>query len=169
MTKFRLIDLITNHGCMKTVTLYILVLAVFGLGIWLTFEQGQKLGSPLVSNQQPAKLVSQTDSLNAGPSAGLFMNLRTNLQDPLPRLFLQLIIVLFVARMAGVLAAKFRQPAVIGEMIAGILLGPVVARLAVPGYFPFHFSRIVARLAPFVEPNRRVPVYVYRGNGIEYD
>jgi Kef-type K+ transport system membrane component KefB len=123
---------------MKTVVLYILVLVVFALGIWLTFEQGQKLVSP-VNSSQLAKDTSPFASPDMGPPGSLFVNLRTNLQDPLPRLFLQLIIVLLVARLAGVLAAKFRQPAVIGEMIAGILLGPSLLGWLSPGTFHFIF------------------------------
>lgn len=40
------------------------------------------------------------------------------------RVFLCIAIVIVVARVAGMLARKVRQPAVVGEIIAGILLGP---------------------------------------------
>lgn len=123
---------------MKTATLYILVLAIFALGIWFTFEQGQKFNTPLTSNQ-PAKIASPAASPDAEPVGSLFANLRTNLQDPLPRLLLQLIIILLVARLAGVVAAKFHQPAVIGEMIAGILLGPSLLGWMSPDAFHFIF------------------------------
>jgi Kef-type K+ transport system membrane component KefB len=36
----------------------------------------------------------------------------------------QIVVILSVARAAGWLFGKFRQPQVIGEMVAGILLGP---------------------------------------------
>jgi Kef-type K+ transport system membrane component KefB len=48
-------------------------------------------------------------------------------------------LILLVARLAGVLAAKFRQPAVIGEMIAGILLGPSLLGWMSPDAFHFIF------------------------------
>ncbi|PWU10478.1 MAG: cation/H(+) antiporter [Verrucomicrobia bacterium] len=57
-------------------------------------------------------------------SMSLFANLQENFQDPLTRLFIQLILIVLVARLCGRLVAKLHQPAVIGEMIAGILLGP---------------------------------------------
>jgi Kef-type K+ transport system membrane component KefB len=40
--------------------------------------------------------------------------------------FLQPVIILFAARFLGELAAKFKVPSVIGELLAGVLLGPSV-------------------------------------------
>lgn len=123
---------------MKTAALYILILVVFALGIGLTFERGQRLSPPL-GPSQPAGILTPAASPDMGTPGSLFVNLRTNLQDPLPRLFLQLVIILLVARLAGALAAKFRQSAVIGEMIAGILLGPSLLGWLSPGAFHFLF------------------------------
>jgi Kef-type K+ transport system membrane component KefB len=50
--------------------------------------------------------------------------LRRNLEDPLPLLLLQVVVIVVAARLMGGLFRRFRQPAVIGEMVAGILLGP---------------------------------------------
>lgn len=44
--------------------------------------------------------------------------------DPLGQLLLQLVTILIVARVIGRLAMRLGQPAVIGEMAAGIMLGP---------------------------------------------
>ena len=110
---------------MKTFLIYLLALVVFGAGIYATIEQGRKLDAPpsLVAN---GALPPAAPAALSGvePSASLLANLQENLQDPLPRLFLQLIVIILVARLAGAFAVKIRQPAVIGEMIAGILLGP---------------------------------------------
>ncbi len=43
--------------------------------------------------------------------------------DPVVLLCLQLTIVLFAARLAGHLAVRLRQPAVLGELVAGLVLG----------------------------------------------
>lgn len=45
---------------------------------------------------------------------------------PLALLFLQLTVILIVARVCGQVLRAFGQPMVIGEMTAGVLLGPVV-------------------------------------------
>jgi Kef-type K+ transport system membrane component KefB len=46
--------------------------------------------------------------------------------NPLPILLLQLVVILGTARMFALLLRRFGQPAVIGEMLAGIALGPIV-------------------------------------------
>ncbi|PYT05412.1 MAG: hypothetical protein DMF60_12100, partial [Acidobacteria bacterium] len=42
----------------------------------------------------------------------------------LPTLLIQVVVILLMARLAGWLFRKIHQPQVIGEMVAGILLGP---------------------------------------------
>jgi Kef-type K+ transport system membrane component KefB len=73
------------------------------------------------------------------PSASFVENLRENMQDPLTRLFVQLILIILAARLFGVLAKKVRQPAVVGEMIAGIVLGPSFLGWLWPDFFHFVF------------------------------
>src|SRR5690606_37140166 len=48
-------------------------------------------------------------------------------------LLFQIAVVLVAARTCGVVLARLGQPPVIGEMAAGILLGPVVFGAALPG------------------------------------
>lgn len=46
--------------------------------------------------------------------------------------FLQLVIILFAARLLGELVARFNVPSVIGELLAGVLIGPSVLNLIEP-------------------------------------
>src|SRR5687768_7106639 len=55
--------------------------------------------------------------------------------DPLSQLLLQLAAILVVARIMGSLFARAGQPAVIGEMAAGILLGPSLLGWIAPSVF----------------------------------
>ena len=55
-----------------------------------------------------------------------------NLQHPLAILLAQIVTIILVARLFGWLFRKIGQPSVIGEMIAGIFLGPSVVGM----YFP---------------------------------
>jgi Kef-type K+ transport system membrane component KefB len=61
-----------------------------------------------------------------------------NLQEPLAILLLQIIAIIIVARFFGWMFRKIGQPSVIGEMIAGIVLGPSLVGL----YFPEFFSNL---------------------------
>lgn len=54
-------------------------------------------------------------------------------------LILQIMVILGVARLVGRLFRKFRQPQVVGEMAAGILLGPSLLGLVAPRVFGFLF------------------------------
>ena len=65
-------------------------------------------------------------------SGGLF-------DKPLPMFLLQLIIIISVARVSGALFRKINQPSVIGEIFAGILLGPSILGIFAPEIFHFIF------------------------------
>ena len=64
-----------------------------------------------------------------------------NFQSPLARLLLQFIVIILATRLAGSLFARFRQPTVIGEITAGILLGPSLLGWLWPGASVFVFPK----------------------------
>ncbi len=55
-----------------------------------------------------------------------------NLEDPLAILLAQIVTIIIVARLFGWIFKKIGQPTVIGEIIAGIVLGPSLVGM----YFP---------------------------------
>jgi Kef-type K+ transport system membrane component KefB len=61
-------------------------------------------------------------------------SLRHNLQHPLAILLLQIITIIIVARFFGWIFRKIGQPTVIGEIIAGIFLGPSLVGMYFPEY-----------------------------------
>jgi len=61
-------------------------------------------------------------------------SLRHNLEHPLAILLLQIITIIIVARSFGWIFRKIGQPSVIGEIIAGIFLGPSVVGMYFPEY-----------------------------------
>jgi Kef-type K+ transport system membrane component KefB len=65
-------------------------------------------------------------------------SMRHNLQDPLAILLAQIVTIIIVARFFGWVFKKIGQPTVIGEIIAGIVLGPSLLGM----YFP-EFSSVL--------------------------
>jgi Kef-type K+ transport system membrane component KefB len=56
-------------------------------------------------------------------------------------LLLQLIVILGCARILGLILRFFSQPMVVGEMVAGLMLGPAVFGAAAPGLQAALFQR----------------------------
>lgn len=95
---------------------YGLIAVLFFAGIAWILEYGVRLpaGAPLES---AAMAIA-----NAGPKG----------QDPQATLLMQLIVVIGVAKLLGFAFRRLGQPAVVGEMLAGILLGPSLLGLMAP-------------------------------------
>ena len=65
--------------------------------------------------------------------------LRGNLRSPIAILLLQIIVIIIVARLFGAVFRRIGQPPVMGEMVAGIALGPSVLGLLSPVAMNFLF------------------------------
>ncbi|MBY0486829.1 MAG: cation:proton antiporter [Flavobacteriaceae bacterium] len=81
----------------------------------------------------------QTSNVVSPTSKDTYFNqfidsLTHNLKHPLAILLLQIITIIIVARLFGWLFRKIGQPSVIGEIIAGIFLGPSVVGMYFPEY-----------------------------------
>ena len=66
--------------------------------------------------------------------------LEQNAADPLSRFFLQLFVVITVSYFVGWIFTRCGQPAVVGEMMAGVLLGPSLFGWLAPHAFQFVFA-----------------------------
>lgn len=110
----------------KNIVMYSFLIAIFGLGIFSILKAGSQLmpeGSPAdqrssLSEANSHDLQQQSESHSVGG------NLVEKLQQPLSLLLLQIIVIITIARALGMLFTVMGQPAVIGEMVGGILLGP---------------------------------------------
>lgn len=119
----------------KNLLLYLLILVLFSGGILAILNLGSDLESAAPASMQPAP--SPAGEARAG--GGMGQVLFENLQHPLSLLLLQVIVIVTAARLVGGLFARIRQPPVIGEMIAGILLGPSLLGLVAPDVQAFLF------------------------------
>lgn len=103
----------------KRIVWYLLIIGVFGSLTWLVVEKGSHL---------PAKELSATTNLPPSPpippTNSLWDEWMQNLRHPLGLALLQIIVIVVTARAFGKLARYIQQPSVVGEIIAGICLGP---------------------------------------------
>ena len=63
-----------------------------------------------------------------------------NIMEPAAMLLLQIISILLVSRVFGFLFVKIGQPTVIGEILAGIVLGPSLLGYFFPEAYSFLFA-----------------------------
>lgn len=79
-------------------------------------------------------------------------------EQPLPHVLLALVVVILAARATGVLFRLFGQPPVIGEMLAGILLGPSAFGYLAPAASAFLFP---ASISPMLNIIAQVGVVLF--------
>ena len=127
----------------RTAQWYFFVVSVMGLGIFFMLHLGSQLAPP-VSPPSTNFVAHSTEHLadigDSSFSASVEANLQENANDPLSRLFLQLFVVIAVCYVIGWIFTRCGQPAVVGEMMAGVFLGPSVFGLLAPHAFQFVFA-----------------------------
>ncbi|GEP41677.1 cation:proton antiporter [Brevifollis gellanilyticus] len=121
----------------KNTLLYLLTLAVTVVGIMGVLHFGASLPAP-----EGVAVVAQA---TAAPAAGssvvgaMQAGLMANFHHPLSHLFVQLLVIIMASRLVSWLFTRMGQPGVVGEMAAGILLGPSLLGLLAPEAFAFVF------------------------------
>lgn len=119
---------------------YVVVLGVVILAIYGVIQLGSGLPTPGGSVPQGDQAVSSVSANAEGSPWGLMLqSLHQNLEHPLSHLFLQLLVIISAARVVGYIFTLLGQPAVVGEMAAGILLGPSLFGMLSPDMFAFVF------------------------------
>jgi Kef-type K+ transport system membrane component KefB len=128
-----------NVSEMKPTALYYLVLlTLFGFGILTVLHFGRNLPPPAAATET-VSTIGNANTLHAGEPSSALSGMARNLKDPVSRLFLQLLIIIVTARLVGRAFVLCGQPSVVGEMAAGILLGPSFFGLVWPTAFHFVF------------------------------
>ena len=113
----------------KNYLIYLIILVLFGGLIYAAIRGGSHLFQ-----------VSASEVASGENAFEMFTSiLQDNLNHPLSILLLQIIIVLFVVRVFTILFKWLRQPGVIGEIVAGIVIGPSVLGALYPEFFGFIF------------------------------
>jgi hypothetical protein len=109
---------------------YVVLLTIFGLGIMAVLHFGQELAPPTPPTATVAAVA--TNAPQSRETSG-WSGLVRNLNDPVSRLFLQLLVITVTARLVGRGFSLCGHPSVVGEMAAGILLGESPAKGNRPG------------------------------------
>jgi Kef-type K+ transport system membrane component KefB len=101
----------------KYVLAYAPLVGLPALLLWAILQQGKTLTA-------------------AGPAAAQIQSNASLVTAPLDvfKLVVQVLVILLISRFAGMLFRKIRQPQVIGEMLAGILLGPSLLGWVAPTF-----------------------------------
>ena len=117
---------------LRTWLFYIVMLALFAVFSYFLF-----LKAEVFNGLAPLKV----HTIQNGTGLDMFKSsLLHNLVEPASMLLLQIISILLVSRIFGWLFKKIGQPTVIGEILAGIVLGPSLLGYFYPQAFHFLFA-----------------------------
>jgi Kef-type K+ transport system membrane component KefB len=121
---------------------YFFVACAVGVGVFFILRAGNQLSPPITRVFPHSTPITPqlSGAADYSFSASVKSSLRDNANDPLSRLFLQLFIIVVLSYVVGWIFARFGQPAVVGEMMAGVLLGPSIFGLLAPAAFQFVFT-----------------------------
>lgn len=115
----------------KNVAFYASTIGLFFIAVLFVLERGAKLppgrAEPIQRSSRSAATPARTSSLE-----GALQEPLCHLRQPLSLLLAQLIVIISTTRIFGWLFRKIGQPSVIGEMVAGICLGPSLLGLVWP-------------------------------------
>lgn len=127
----------------KELLTYIFVLLVLIAGIVSVLE----IGRHIYSGQEQSQTLQAIPNSRATPDSPHFEALsgtigkilRGQLEHPLSVVLIQIVVIIISATLVGKLFSRLGQPEVVGQMIAGVLLGPSFLGLLSPGVTNFLF------------------------------
>ncbi|CAL1520520.1 cation:proton antiporter [Chitinophaga sp. MM2321] len=123
----------------KRLLFYPVIIGIFAALIWVILQQGQLLPVKQKVVVATTAAAGTATTITATPGTGSWWQYLDNLQHPLSLLLLQIIMIMLASRLFGILANKVKQPAVVGEIIAGVLLGPSLLGWITPSFSSFLF------------------------------
>ncbi len=118
---------------MKKSFSYLLIITLFTALIWGILEKGKELVS------QKTNIAEHVATIKNPTTETFLSQLTHSIKHPISLLFLQIILILTTARLFGTVFSKLGQPSVVGEIIAGIFLGPSIIGLLFPEFTRFVF------------------------------
>lgn len=120
----------------KKIIFYVAFIGLFLFLVWVTLQKGEALSSGIFG-----VLSHSQDTESTGTFSRSLKEFLSNFHHPLGILLLQVLVILAVSRLVGILFNMINQPAVIGEIFAGIMLGPSLLGLFLPQVSEFIFPQ----------------------------
>ncbi|MBY0487522.1 MAG: cation:proton antiporter [Flavobacteriaceae bacterium] len=116
----------------KNSVFYLIIIGGFSaLMYWIILKgKALEIGQNIVPN-----------SIENGHWKSFIISMQNNLEHPLSILLAQIITIILVARFFGWICRKIGQPSVIGEIIAGIVLGPSLIGMHFPEFSAVLFPK----------------------------
>ena len=130
----------------KSLVYYPLIIGVFAFLIWFVIDKGKVMtpSAGIPAGAAPAAVTAPA-AVYPAPAASSadkpLTSLLHNLKNPLPLLLFQIIVIFFVSKLFGRIITRIGQPSVVGEIIAGLFLGPSLMGWLLPGLSHFIFPK----------------------------
>ncbi len=126
-----------KNSKLKETLVYFISLCVFSstlLWLFLSNDNYKKIKNPIYSE------ITSSDNFSIYSTFLTFLSeLNKNFHHPLNLLLVQITIVLIASRIFSILFRRIGQPSVIGEICAGLALGPSLMGLFYPDFYKFIF------------------------------
>ena len=127
----------------KSLIWYIVIIGMFASLSWFVIDKGAVLSpknkTSINTTTPDVKMLDKTKPVVISKKTSVLTQFINNIKSPLSLLLLQIIVVLIASRVFGMLATKIGQPSVVGEIFAGIFLGPSLIGMYFPGFSEFLF------------------------------
>lgn len=111
----------------RNLIFYLFLLLSCGGGTWFALKAGGSLEKGAQESEAKLVAISHAPQMEKGPAtSGNFLveKVRAKMKRSLSLLLVQIILIVVLAHLFGLLFERLGLPAVVGEMLAGILLGP---------------------------------------------
>jgi len=120
-----------------TTVVYLYAIALFSglVCLWAITRYGQQLSPSEVVGSGQTAVIAQTQPLLQAMAG----ELRKNFGSPLGSFILQILTILIASRVCGLILRRLGQPRVMGEIIAGVCLGPSLLKAVFPEFHGFLF------------------------------
>ena len=129
----------------RSLILYPLLIGLFSFLIWQVLDSGKKLVPKINIEITAARTLNMpvvdTKPVVVPSSESIWEQYLYNIKNPMGLLLLQIITILFISKLFGMMISRFGQPSVVGEMLAGIFLGPSVLGFIFPAFSEFLFPK----------------------------